>query len=494
MIFVKGTVPLTWLNAAVSAIAILVTIAGCAQPSTPAAAPTPTPAAVAPAALQSLSSADLDAFIARIVVDQRAVGVTVGVMQDGKVIFNKGYGLSNVSRQSPVTPDTIFAIGSITKQFTCAVALQMEEEEKLSFNDKVSRYRADTFGHVNEITLRDLGNHVSGYRDYYPLDFVDRPMAKDTPPEQILRTFTNLPLDFPPGSRYSYSNTGYLMLGHIAELVGRKPFAQLLQERILTPLGMTHTRFDPARGGPGLADGYTPMGLGPAELSVPEGVGWIGAAGGLWTTPGDLLKWNLALMEGKVLKPASWKTMTTPRELTGGRTSAYGCGQSIRDRGPMLVLTHGGGVSGFGARNAMIPDTRSAVVVMANSDWAGGVLDTIQDAVLSKLLPAADAPRIAGPPARDAAMALLREIRSGTVDRSKLGAEYNAFLTDERLNAMSKSLVDAGEIGSVEPGGINERGGLEVSTLRVNVGTTPIRTLMYRSPDGKIEEFLFNRR
>jgi D-alanyl-D-alanine carboxypeptidase len=494
MRFVKGTVPLTWQNAAVCAIAVVIMIAGCAQPSTPAQAPSPAPAVSAPATLQSLSPADLDAFIARTVVDQHAVGVTVGVMQGGKVIFNKGYGLANVERKAAVTPDTIFAIGSITKQFTCAVALQLDDQGKLSFNDKVSRYRADTFGHVNEITLRDLGNHVSGYRDYYPLDFVDRPMAKDTPPEQILRIFTNMPLDFAPGSRYSYSNTGYLMLGHVAERVARKPFAELLQERILTPLGMKNTRFDPLRGTPGLADGYTPMGLGPAELSVPEGVGWIGAAGGLWTTPADLLTWDLALMEGKVLKPASWKTMTTPRELTGGRSSAYGCGQSIRDRGPMLVLTHGGGVSGFGSRNAMIPETRSAVVVMANSDWAGGVLDTIQDAVLAKLLPAADAPKIAGPPARDAAMALLREIRSGTVDRSKLGAEYDAFLTPERLKAMSKSLVDAGEIGAVEPGGISERGGLEVSTLRVTVGTTPIRTLMYRAPDGKIEEFLFNRR
>lgn len=497
MRFVKGSDPLTWQFAAVSAIAMLAAVAGCAQPSSPAAA-TPAQsnavAVAAPAVLQSLAPADLDAFISRTVVEQKAIGVTVGVMQDGKVIFNKGYGLANVERQTPVTTDTIFAIGSVTKQFTCAIALQLEEEGKLSFSDKVSRYRADTFGHVNEITLRDLGNHVSGYRDYYPLDFVDRPMAKDTPPEQILTTFTNMPLDFTPGSRYSYSNTGYLMLGHVAERVARKPFAQLLQERILTPLGMKNTRFDPVRGEAGLADGYTPMGLGPAELSVPEGVGWIGAAGGLWTTPADLLTWDLALMEGKVLKPASWKTMTTPRELTGGRSSAYGCGQSIRDRGPMLVLTHGGGVSGFGSRNAMIPETRSAVVVIANSDWAAGVLDTIQDAVLAKLLPAADAPKIAGPPAKDAALALLREIRSGTVDRSKLGAEYDAFLTPARLQAMSKSLVEAGEVGSVEPGGISERGGLEVSTLRVTVGTTPIRTLMYRSADGRIQEFLFNRR
>jgi D-alanyl-D-alanine carboxypeptidase len=478
MRFVTGTDPFT------SRIAVILAIAVCANVAVSAQRPT----------LQSLAPADLDAFITQVVADQKAIGVTVGVMQDSKVIFNKGYGVASTSRNTPVTTDTLFAAGSVTKQFTCAVALQLEQEGKLSFDDRVSRYRADGFGHASEITLRDLGNHVSGYRDYYPLDFVDRPMAKAIAEEDLLKTFTNKPLDFPPGTRYSYSNTGYLLLGYITSMVSHKPFEQSLQERILTPLGMTQTRFEPARGAPGLADGYTQFGLGPAELSIAEGRGWIGAAGGIWSTPADLLRWDLALMDGKVLNAKSWKTMTTPRELKDGRSSAYGCGQQLRDRGPLLVLAHSGGVSGFGARNAMIPATRSAVVVMANADYSGGVLETIQEAVLAKMMPAANAPKIAGPPAREAALDMMRQIRSGTVDRSKLADEYNAFLTPARLAAMSKSLRDAGEISQVEPGSIGERGGLEVSTLRMLLGTTPISTLMYRAPDGKIEEFLFSRR
>jgi len=477
MRFVTGTGSLTARIAAILAIATLANVAVSAQRPT----------------LQSLAPADLDAFITQVVADQKAIGVTVGVMQDGKVIFNKGYGLANTSRNTAVTPTTLFAIGSVTKQFTCAIALQLEQEGRLSFDDRVSRYRAD-FGHAGEITLRDLGNHVSGYRDYYPLDFVDRPMAKEIREDDLLKQFTNKPLDFPPGTRYSYSNTGYLLLGSIAALVSRQPFDQLLQQRILTPLGMTMTRFEPARGAPGLAEGYTQYGLGPSEVAIPEGRGWIGAAGGLWSTPEDLMKWDLALMDGKVLNAKSWKAMTTPRELKEGRSSAYGCGQQLRDRGPLLVLLHGGGVSGFGARNAMIPATRSAVVVMSNADYSGGVLDAIQDAVLAKMMPAAGAPAIAGPPAREAALDMLRQIRAGTVDRSRLSGEYNAFLTPARLAAMSKSLIDAGEISQVDAGSIGERGGLEVSTLRMLAGKTPISTLMYRAPDGKIEEFLFSRR
>lgn len=457
-------------------------------PSAPAA-----PVAAAAPTLASLSVADLDAFIGAVVVAQRAIGVNVGVMRDGQVVFAKGYGLARVADQTPVATDTLFAIGSITKQFTCAVALQLEQEGKLSFDDKVVKYEPD-LTRAADITLGDIGGMVSGYRDYYPLDFVDRPMAAPRPSLDIVRDFASRPLDFEPRSRYSYSNTGYLLLGAIAERAGREPFGAQIERRLLTPFGLGHTRYEPARGGDGMAEGYTPLGLGDAEPAVPEGNGWIGAAGGLWSTPSDLLTWDLALMEGKVLSPASWARMTTPHALTDGRTSGYGCGQSIRDRGAVLVVQHGGAVSGFGARNAMVPSSRSAVVVMANADWAGGVLDAIEGAVLEKLMPQADAPAVSGPPARDVALDLLAQIRSGEVDRGLLGEEFSAFLTPARLAVMSRSLVEAGEVTDVEAGAIRERGGMEVSTLRLLVGTTPASTLMYRSPDGKVQEFLFSRR
>ena len=345
-----------------------------------------------------------------------------------------------------------------------------------------------------DITIRDLGNHVSGYRDYYPLDFVERPMAQAKPSAEVVKDYASRPLDFEPGSRYSYSNTGFLLLGEIIEKAGREPFAAALDRRILKPLKLEHTRFEPARGEPGLAEGYTPIGLGAAERSIPEGTGWIGAAGGLWSTPRDLMTWELALMDGKVVSPESFLRMTTPRRLNDGRSSAYGCGLQIRDRGPLLVLVHSGGVSGFGSRSAFIPATRSAVVVMANSDWAGGVLDAIQDAVLAKLMPAADAPAITGKPAREVALGMLDQIRAGSVDRSQLSEEYSAFLTDARLAAMAKSVRDAGAVGHVVAGPIRERGGMEVSSLELTLGDTRASTLMYRTPDGKIQEFLINRR
>ena len=477
-------------------LACVVGAVGCtAAPSAPDAAPAPvtTPAVVRAPALASLSPADLDRYVTAIVEAQHAVGVTAGVMHQGQVIFAKGYGTANVAAKTPVAPDTLFAIGSVTKQFTCAVALQLQQEGKLSFDDPVAKY-APALTRAADITVRDLAGMVSGYRDYYPLDFVDRPMATARPSAAIITEFASRPLDFAPRSRYSYSNTGYLLLGRIVELAGGEPFAAALERRLIAPLGLRHTRYEPARGGPGMAEGYTPLGLGPVEPAIPEGAGWIGAAGGLWSTPTDLLAWDLALMDGKVLAPASWAVMTTPRTLTDGRSSGYGCGQSIRDRGPVLVVQHGGGVSGFGSRNAFIPASRSGVAVIANVDWAGGVLDAIESAVLAKLMPAADAPVVTGPRATEVALQLLAQIRAGGVDRRLLGDEYSAFLTPERLAVMSQSLVAAGEVSDVVPGAIRERGGMEVSSVRVVLGTTPATTLMYRTPDGKVQEFLVNRR
>ena len=464
---------------------------GGGAPAPPATAPA-APAATPPS-LASLSVADLDAFVSATVAAQHAIGVNVAVMRGGQVIFAKGYGLARVADKTPVATETLFAIGSVTKQFTCAVALQLEQEGALSFDDPVAKYEPG-LTRAGDITVRDVAGMVSGYRDYYPLDFVDRPMAAPRPSLDIVRDFASRPLDFEPRARYSYSNTGYLLLGEIAARAGREPLAAQLDRRLLRPLGLAHTRYEPARGGPGMAEGYTPLGLGAAEPAIPEGQGWIGAAGGLWSTPTDLLAWDLALMDGTVLSPASWRTMSTPRTLTDGRTSGYGCGQSVRDRGPVLVLQHGGAVSGFGARNALIPSSRSAVVVMANADWAGGVLDTIEREVLAKLMPAADAPVVAGRPAREVALDLLSQIRRGEVDRSALGDEYSAFLTPARLAVMSQSLVDGGEVHDVTAGPIRERGGMEVSTLSLMVGTTPASTLMYRTPDGKVQEFLFSRR
>ncbi|MBO0698972.1 MAG: beta-lactamase family protein, partial [Zavarzinella sp.] len=309
----------------------------------------------------------IDAYLARQVTENGYVGLSVAIVRDGKVILAKGYGKRSLKPEAPVEADTKFAAGSITKQFTCACIFLLADDGKLSVRDRVSKYYPG-LTRANDITLYDLMSHASGYPDYYPLDFVDRRLEKPIPPDGLVKEYAGGKLDFEPGSRWSYSNTGFVLLGRIVEKVSGKPFAEFLSERILKPLGMDDTVFDPEPGANGLALGYTAFALGDAEPAPREAAGWLHAAGALYTTPSDLAKWDLGLIGGKVLKPESYKLMTTPRELSDGRTRDYGCGIGVVRRRGELILRHSGAVSGFHAFNSVIPRTRSAMVLMSNSE------------------------------------------------------------------------------------------------------------------------------
>jgi D-alanyl-D-alanine carboxypeptidase len=436
---------------------------------------------------QSPDPATLDSLIANAVADHHLIGVSVGVMLDGQVILAKGYGARSVESGEPVTPETMFRIGSVSKQFTCVATLQLAEGKRLSLSDPVVRY-FPRLTRAREISLRDLGGHLSGYRDYYPLDFVDRPMSVPRPVDSIIAEFASLPLDFEPGSRYSYSNTGFLILGRVIEKVSGVPYERFLERRVLGPLRLMHTAFDPAPDTRQLAAGYTAFALGEPQPATPEGQGWLGAAGGLWSTPTDLLAWDLALMTGKVVSAGSWKTLMTPLRLRDGRSSGYSCGLGVRDRGAALVLSHSGAVSGFTAWNAMIPATRSGAVVLANMDFAA--IGTISEAILGALMPPGPVPAVAAGTPADVARGLLEQFRSGNVDRASLGPEYAAYLTPEMLRSAGRAIAALGATGPIEVTDQWERGGLAVASLRIQLGDTPVRALLYRRPDGTIEEFL----
>ena len=441
---------------------------------------------------ESVDLPAIEKLIARTMEEKHLVGLSVGVMSGGRVVLARGYGVRSLASGDAVTPGTLFAIGSVTKQFTCASTMLLAEERKLSLDDKVAKYLPD-LTRAGDITLLDLGQHVAGYRDYYPLDFVDRPMAGAKPTEVVIRDYATRPLDFEPGTRWSYSNTGFLILGQIIERVSGEPLGRFIDRRILKPLGLQHTRYEPRRDQAGQAVGYTPFALGSPEVAVPEAEGWIGAAGGIWSTPTDLLAWDLALMDGKVVSESSYRSMTTPRRLSDGRSTGYGCGLSVRDSGAAVVLSHGGAVSGFVASNTFVPATRSGVVLLANADFAA--IGALGEAIVSMLLPPRpNLPVISGPSAIDAAMTTMRQFQTGSIDRTRLGEEFNAFLTPERVKAGAASLGPLGGPSGVEVATVSERGGMEVATVRFRFGGEVIEALMYRTPDGLIQEFLVFRR
>jgi CubicO group peptidase (beta-lactamase class C family) len=435
----------------------------------------------------------IDEYLASEVKEKGFVGASVAILRDGKVVLAQGYGKTALKDGTAVTPDTLFAAGSITKQFTSACILLLAEEGKLSVKDKVSKYYPK-LTKADEITLYDLMTHTSGYPDYYPLDFVDRRMEKTIDPDELLRQYAGGELDFKPGTRWSYSNTGYLLLGRVVEKVSGKPFGQFLQERIFKPLDMNHSIFEPKGDDKKkVATGYTAFALCDPEPAALEADGWIHAAGGLFTTPSDLLKWDLALMDGKFLRPESYKLMITPRKLADRRETNYGCGLRIVQREGEPIIQHTGAVSGFLAFDNMLPRTRSAVVLMVSCDHLDA--GTLSGDLLTLLLraDAAEAPpvpTIKGPKPTVVGLNMLHQFQNGEIKRGDLGEEFNHYLNDERVKAGAERLKALGDPVKVEVESVYERGGMEVAVIRFVFKTIKMKGLLYRAPDGKVQQFL----
>ena len=340
----------------------------------------------------------------------------------------------------------------------------------------------------------DLGQHVAGYRDYYPLDFVDRAMAKPRTGSVVIRDYVK-GLDFDPGTRFAYSNTGYLMLGEIIERVDGAPFERILERRVLGPLGMRNTAYQPEGEKSGLAVGYRSFALNEPSDVIPEGRGWLGAAGAMWSTPSDLLAWNLALMEGRLMSASSQQRMTTPRRLSSGRSSYYGCGLGIGERDGVLAWGHGGGVAGFTARSGALPASKSAVVLMTNVENSATVIRELYSALVSKLLPAQPQPPIvSGLPALVVATSLMGQMQAGTLDRSRLGEEFNFFLTSEKVHAAAASLSGLGKPKSVEVTSIENRGEMEHAIILFKFDSGNVEADMYRAADGMVQQFFVFRK
>lgn len=440
-----------------------------------------------------LDAAAIDAYLQEQLDARGVVGLSVAIIHRGEPVLEKGYGKTALDG-GPVDPQTAFAIGSITKQFACASIFLLAEEDKLGVRDRVAKYYPH-LTRAQDISLYDLMTHTSGYTDYYPLDFLDRRMKRPIGLDELLKDYAGTKLDFEPGSRWSYSNTGYILLGGVVEKVSGQPFGQFVEQRILKPLKMTRSSLEPS-GLSDVAHGHTSVMLGPPEAVPLEAAGWLHAAGGLFCTAGDLSHWGLALADGGVLKPESLKLMTTPRTLTNGRATDYGCGLTVTRQGGEAVWGHSGAVSGFHAYLAILPRLRSVVVVMSNNEQAdaAGLHRELVGLVLKHEAKQEQAiPKVAGPPARDVAKLLFEQIRDGKLDRSLLAEEFNLYFTDERVRDASPRLKALGEPTAVERESLGERGGMEASRWKLVFKKGSVKANLFRGVDGKVYQFLLTK-
>lgn len=463
-------------------LVLLATTTAHGQAQAPADSPKPTPP-------KTFDLPAIDAYLSAWKLDGAVPGLSVAIVRDGKIVLAKGYGKQAIGGD-PVGPDTAFSIGSVTKQFICAAALLLAEEGKLSLDDPVARYLPD-LTRAGDIQVRRLMNHTSGYPDYYPLDFVDRRMTKATTADEILANYAKGKLDFEPGARWSYTNTAYIALGRIIEKVSGMPLGTFLEQRIFGPVGMKRSALDPAQP---TTQGHRSFAIGPAEPAPLERPVWLFSAGGTWASAEDVARWDLALIDGKLLQAQSFREMTAPTPLLDGRVKDYGLGLGILRREGEIVYSHGGSVSGFKAYNGFIPRTRSALVVLTNGegDEASEIYKALLGLVLKDGKPT-DAPRVDGPKPEVVAREFFHQMRTGKVDRSKLGDEFSTYLTDEKLAGAAERFQKLGEPKSVETLDVGERGGMEVATVEIHFEKETLEGLLYRSPDGKIQQLLFRK-
>lgn len=313
-------------------------------------------------------AAAADQLAAQALSQTGAAGFSVAVARHGKVILSRGYGLAEVEHDVKANGDSMFRMGSITKQFTAAAIMRLVEQGKLGLDDPITKYLPTYNAQGREITIRHLLTHTSGIKSYTELKrvMVDEPEREFTH-QEMLDMVQNEPLAFEPGAAFAYSNTGYYLLGMIIENVSGKGYCQYLQDDFFGPLGLTHTRCDSnTEIIKGRAQGYTVAG---EKLVNDRGLatGTTFAAGGLLASAHDLVVWADALAAGKVVSPASYKLMSTSFALAGGGASGYGFGLFIDSLDGHARIQHGGDIFGFNSTLARFPDDGVTVAVMSNS-------------------------------------------------------------------------------------------------------------------------------
>src|SRR5438105_6452725 len=304
---------------------------------------------------QSQLPADLTEKIDKVATDTLTrTGVpiaSIAIVKDGQIAYVKAYGDARLEPKTLATTQMRYSIGSISKQFTAAAILLLQEQAKLSLDDKVGKFIPD-LTRANEVTIRQLLSHTSGYQDYWPQDYVMPGMLKPTDAQQIMDAWARKPLDFDPGTKWQYSNTNYVIAGVIVEKVARMPLLQFLQQKVFAPLGIKST-FNTDEGPLGENDprGYLRFALGPLRPAPKEGKGWMFAAGELAMTAEDLAKWDVSVIDQKILKPASYRQMETDVLLKSGLDTHYGLGVDVNSQGGHRAISHGGEVSGLPGQN-----------------------------------------------------------------------------------------------------------------------------------------------
>lgn len=421
-------------------------------------------------------------------------------MRNGKIIKAEGYGLANIELDVPVMPKTIFQSGSMGKQFTATAVMMLVEEGKISLDDKIKKYFPGAPATWDNITVRNLLTHTSGVKNYTSKSATD--FRKDYTEDDFVKLAESMPLDFPPGTDWSYSNTGYVLLGILIHKVTGEFYGDFLQQRIFKPLGMTSTRIISERDiVPNRAAGYD---LVKGQWKNQE---WVSpslnttADGSLYFNVLDLAKWDAALYTETLLKRADLDQMWTIAKLNDGKLNKgnYGFGWEINKMNGHKLIEHGGAWQGFTTMICRYVDDKLTVVVLTNLDSAHSNPDLIAHGVAGLYIPALAPPPPPGaiPDAEPQVTAQLKkviaQIAAGKLDLSAFTPEERKHWPSNFQKDAQDLLADFGELNSVELLSRKESNGLRVYRYRAHFeyAPNPLTLTIRLSSDGKIAGFGF---
>jgi len=298
-------------------------------------------------------------------------GAAIIVQKDGRTIIRKGYGMADLELGVPVTPDMVFRLGSITKQFTAVSILSLAQEGKLSLQDEITKFLPDYPTQGKRITVEHLLTHTSGIQSYTDMPEWLPLWRKDMTPKELVDLFKDKPMQFEPGRSWSYNNSGFVLLGAIIEKVSGKTYEQFVDERIFKPLGMSSSYYGSTeriipRRIPGYEEGESGF-VNASYLSMTQPY----AAGSLLSTVDDLARWSEAVFAGKVVGKAWLDKALTPFKLVNGESTGYGYGWFVAEVGGHRSIEHGGGINGFTTYEMTFPDDHLFIAILTNSAIAG---------------------------------------------------------------------------------------------------------------------------
>jgi CubicO group peptidase (beta-lactamase class C family) len=412
---------------------------------------------------------------------------SIAVVKDRKIAYLKAYGTARLP-DVPATTAMRYPIGSVSKQISAAAILLLVEDGKLSLEDRVGKWLPE-LTRAQEVSIRQLLSMTAGYQDYWPQDYVVAAMLKPTTPKAIVDQWAKKPLDFEPGAQWQYSSTNYMIAGLIVEKTGGMPLHDFLRQRIFAPLKMTTVAdADASAPAPEDAEGYLRNALGPLRPAPKAAPGWLYASGAWSMTAHDLALWNISVMNRSLLKPQSYEAMSTATRLASGVAIRYALGVGVGMPDGTRRLAHDGAISGFTSTNKIYPEAGAAVTVLMNLyPGATNAPSDLADRIARTVLPAQDP---GAKEALDLARKVFAELRSGTLDRSRLTDNANQYFTEEVLRDFATTLGPLGAPSDFQQNDRHLRGGMTMRGFEIKAGTRTMSLFMRTLPDGRIEQYV----